>query len=708
MTEQLKFAEGFAMPTYEQWVGEVEKALKGAPFDKRMYTKTYEGVTLRPIYTRQDWPPTGDPAGFPAAMPFTRGSRAAGNRVNDWDMRQSYAYPDPAKCNDIILNDLARGVTSMHIVLDAAARAGLDPDQAGADKLAGAGGVAIASLDDLDRLLTGIHLSLVTISLGAGAQFIAAAGLLDALWRSRGVAADEARGAFNADPFGTLAATGSLPVAPEVALAQMADLAGYTVKTWPLATAVAVDTSPYHDAGANEGQDLAISMATAVAYLKAMTAAGLAVDDACRQILFSYPVTCDQFLSIAKLRAARKMWARIAEACGASLPARAMRVDAVTAWRMTSKRDPWVNMLRTTVACFAAAVGGADSITVRPFDAAVRLSNELGRRIARNTQVILAEESNLAKVIDPAGGSWYVESRTDELAKVAWAEFQAIEKAGGILAGLQDGSIAKKIADSWAQREAALAKRRDPVTGVSEFPNVLEAPLDVEQPDLLAVYRAATDRVKATRAAAGNTSAVIDAVKAAVAGGVAAATATAAAAAAAAAGVTIGQMAGALAGTAATLPALPRHRVAELFEELRDAADAYKKKNNERPKIFLANLGTVAQHTGRATFAKNFFEVAGIEAIGNAGFADVAACVEAFKASGAKIAILCSSDPIYEHLAQPVAQALKAAGCSYLFLAGAPGDKKDLYTAAGIDNFIFMGGDVLQTNRSVLARLGVI
>lgn len=703
MTEQVKFAEGFAMPTYEQWVGEVEKALKGAPFDKRMYTKTYEGVTLRPIYTRQDWPPTGDPSGFPAAMPFTRGSRAAGNRVNDWDVRQAYAYPDPSKCNDVILNDLARGVTSLHIVFDAAARAGLDPDRDGADRLVGAGGVAIASLDDLDRLLTGVLPELVTISLGAGAQFVAAASLLDALWRRRGVGADAAKGAFNADPLGALAGSGSLPVAPEVALAQMADLAAYTAKTWPLATAVAVDTSAYHDAGANESQDLAISMATAVAYLKAMTAAGLSVDDACRQILFSYPVTCDQFLAIAKLRAARKMWARIAEACGASEPARAMRLDAVTALRMFSKRDPWVNMLRTTVACFAAAVGGADSITVHPFDAAVGLANELGRRIARNTQIILAEESNLAKVIDPAGGSWYVESRTDELAKVAWAEFQAIEKAGGILAGIQDGSIAKKIADSWAQREQALAKRRDPVTGVSEFPNVFEEPVEVDQPDLLAIWRAAADRTKAIRVDAGDTAAVVGAVKSAVAGGIAPA-----AAAAAAAGATLGQLAGALAGTATTVTALPKHRVAELFEDLRDAADASKEKTGARPKIFLANLGPVAQHTGRATFAKNFFEVAGIEALGNAGFADAAACAEAFKDSGARIAILCSSDPIYEHMAQPVAQALKEAGCTYLFLAGAPGDKKDLYAAAGIDDFIFMGGDVLQTNRSVLAHLGVI
>ena len=488
--QQLKFAEGFPIPTYEEWVAEVEKALKGAPFDKRMYTKTYEGMTLRPVYTRQDWPSTGDPSGFPAAMPFTRGGRAAGNRVEDWDVRQIYAYPDPAECNGIILNELARGVTSLHLRFDRAARAGLDADQSGAGALAGVDGTMIYSVDDLDRLLTGVYLDLVTISLDAGAQAIPAAAMLEALWHRRRLDRNAAKGAFNVDPLAILAQEGQLPTSIEQALAQLGEFAEHTAADYPHVTAVGVNTSPYHDAGATESQDLAVSMATAVAYLEAMTTAGLDFDRACRQILFTYSVPCDQFLGICKLRAARKMWARVAEACGATEPSRAMRLNAVTAWRMMSKRDPWVNMLRTTVACFAAVAGGADSITVQPFDAAIGLSDELGRRIARNTQVILAEESNLAKVVDPAGGSWYVESRTDKLAEVAWAEFQAIEKAGGIVQVLKDGSLAENIADAYRQREANLAKRRDPLTGISEFPNILEAPLEHATPDRLAAIRA--------------------------------------------------------------------------------------------------------------------------------------------------------------------------------------------------------------------------
>lgn len=706
MTEQqINFTEGFATPTPDAWKAEVEKALKGAAFDKKMLTRTYEGITLRPLYSRHDWSQEGDPSGFPGAMPFTRGARAAGNRMADWEVRQAFDHPDPGKANEIILNELSRGVDSVLVVFDRAARAGADADAAGADAdAAGVDGVMVYSVEDLDRLLIGVDLERVPVALSAGGQFLAAAGLLAALWRRRRIEGAAARGAFNADPLAALAAAGRLGQPVADALAGLAALAKLTRASYPGVTAAGVDTQAYHDAGATESQDLAASMATALAYVKAMVAGGLNIDDACRQIVFTYAVPCDQFLAIAKLRAARKLWARIAESCGASEPARAMRINAVTASRMMTTRDPWVNMLRTTVACFAAAVGGADAITVQPFDAALGLSDELGRRVARNTHVVLAEESNIAKVIDPAGGSWYVETRTDELARAAWAEFQAIEAAGGMAAVLQDGSFAQKIAAAFAQRQANIAKRRDPLTGVSEFPNILEAPVATPAVDLAGARKAAIERLQAVRGKDAN--AVTKAVAAVKAAGAEAR--PSAVIAAAEAGATIGALATALAGAAVSIEPLAPHRLAEAFEALRDASDAYKAKTGARPKIFLANLGTIAQHTGRATFAKNYFETAGIEAVSNEGFSDAAACAEAFKASGAKIAILCSADAIYEQMAAQVAPALKAAGCIYLFQAGNPGDKRALYTAAGVDDFIALGGDVLQTTRSTLVRLGVI
>ncbi|TVR83326.1 MAG: methylmalonyl-CoA mutase [Rhodospirillales bacterium] len=699
----VNFVEEFATPTYEQWVAEVERALKGAPFDKKMLTKTYEGITLRPIYTRSDWPSDGDPSGFPAGMPFTRGGTASRGVIGGWDVRQRYMWPDPARCNEIILKELERGVTSIILRFDAAAQAGLDGDGAEAGALAGHNGIMLYSVDDLEVLLSGVYLDLVCVALESGPQFLPAAALLEALWQRRSIAADKAIGAFNADPVGVLAGQGALPTSMDDALARLAGLAKRTAATYAHVTAVRVDTSPYHDAGASETQDLAASMATAVTYLRAMTEAGMSIDDACRQIVFTYSLDADQFLSLCKLRAARKLWNRVAEACGASEPARAMRQHAITSTRMMTRFDPWVNTLRCTVACFAAGAGGADSITVQPFNALIGLPDELGRRVARNTQIVLSEESNLPRVLDAGGGSWYIESRTDDLARAAWAEFQAIEGNGGIVASLMDGSFAERIAAAYAEREKNIARRRDALTGVSEFPNIDEHPIPLEQPDLEAGKAAAADRLAAARKQAGATAGgLVDAVKAAGPGAVAEA-----AAVAAAGGVTLGALAAALAGQQTTVKALPTHRFAEAFEALREATDAAAEKNGQRPSIFLANLGPIAKHTARATFAKNFFEVGGIRALTNTGFKDAGSCAKAFKESGARIAIICSADPIYEEMVPQVAPALKQAGCEFLFLAGHPGDKKETYQGAGVDDFIFLGADVLKTLRSTLALLGV-
>lgn len=695
--EKLAFAGEFPAASYDEWRGAVDKALKGAPFEKRLVTKLYEGITVQPVYMRTDWPSEGDPSGFPGAMPFARGGRASGVGTDGWDIRQEHAHPDVAASNKAILTDIERGATSVVVRFDAAARAGLDADATGAESLAGRDGIMVHSVDAFDALMDKVLIDLVPVSLDAGAQFLPAAALLAGLWRKRGIAADKVQGAFNADPLGTLAATGSLPVSVDAALAQMADLAAYTAKTYKTVTAVAIDTAAYYDAGATEAQDLACAMATGVTYLRAMTAAGMTVDAACKQIVFRFSVGCDFFLTMAKLRAARKMWARIVESCGASEQARVMNIHARTADRMMTQRDPWVNMLRTTVAAFAAGVAGSDAVTVLPFDAALGLPDDFSRRIARNSQVVLKEESYLGRVTDPAGGSWYIESLTDQLARVAWGVFQDIEKAGGMAKALADGSIADSIAISYGEREKNIGKRRDPLTGISEFPNITEKAVNTEQPDFAALRKAAGASLAKSRKADAASS-----VAKAAKGGVAAA-----AVAAAVAGATIGTLADALKGPGATIKALPRHRFAETFEALRDAADAFKAKTGNWPRLFLANIGPVAQHTGRATFAKNFFEAGGIETLSNEGFADADSCAAAFKSSGAGMAIICSSDAVYEEQVAKVAPALKKAGASYLFVAGNPGEKKQAYTEAGVDDFIFLGCDVLATLRATLSRMGV-
>lgn len=684
MTNSVTLTQDFPAVDYQAWRALVDQALKGADFDKKLTTRLYDGITLQPIYTKADFAAAGDPSGFPGFAPFARGATAA-DGLRGWDIRQAFLNPDIKKTNAEILTDLERGVSSVLLRLDDAGRAGQDPDS----EAAGRGGVMISTADDLDSALAGVMLDICPVALDAGAGAPAAAALLAEVWRKRGVTGEAAVGAFNIDPLGTLAELGELPTSLDAALKRMAEVAAHTAATWPNVTAVGVNAGPYSAAGASDVEDLACAMATAVAYLRAMTAAGLDIDTACRQIAFTIPVGTDFFLGIAKLRAARMLWARVAEACGASAGARAIRLHATTAARVVSQRDPWVNMLRVTVTSFAAGIAGADSVTALPFDAALGLPSDFSRRIARNTQIILQEESNLTRVIDPAGGSWYVETLTRQVAERAWAEFQALEAEGGMASALTSGRLAARLDKSWQARRAAIAKRKDALTGVNEFPNLTEKPVAVEKPDLAALRKGALARLSPYRRDVGTVGAIGDLFDLAREG-------------------TLGALTKALAdGAPATVAALPAHRLGEDFEALRDASDRALAATGSRPKVFLANLGRVAQHTARATFARNFFEAGGIEAVTTDGFADAAAAAAAFKASGAPLACVCGADTQYEDMAEDFAKALKEAGASRVILAGKAGEKQAAYDAAGIDDYIYVGCDALGLLQALHALLGV-
>jgi methylmalonyl-CoA mutase len=314
-----------------------------------------------------------------------------------------------------------------------------------------------------------------------------------------------------------------------------------------------------------------------------------------------------------------------------------------------TRRDPYVNILRTTIATFSAGVGGADAIAVLPFTAAIGLPNRFARRIARNTQLLLLEESNIARVADPAAGSGGIEELTQNLCHAAWALFQEIEAAGGAPAALEQGLIQGKITKARAEHQAATAHRKDALTGTSDFPNLSEA-----KPEVLNLKPVPLAPPVANF----------------------------------------------------TYPALRPIRLAEPFETLRDASDQMLASTGMRPKIFLANLGTLAEFTARATFAKNFFEAGGIEAIASDGYPSRDAMITAFKASGARLACLCSSDATYERDAVDAAKALKVAGAAHIYLAGRPKDA-DKLKASGVGTLIFAGCDAVATLRAAHDILGV-
>ena len=646
----------FPPATEDQWLALVDKVLRGAPLSK-LQSRTAGGIIVEPLYTAATSPGSQDEAGFPGSAPFTRGSSSEVRADGAWGIRTLLTSPDPMEANKTALRELERGSTELLVRFDAAFRAGVVPTDAEFAQLDGTDGVHITSTAELQSLCSGVYLDLAPVYLQAGSAFTRAADLMIAVWEQTGVAQSSAMGGIGADPLGVLAAEGVLPQGLEVALTELGTLAARLNNTYPQVRSCCVDTAAYVEAGASEIQELAVMAATGAAYLQACAEAGLQIDEACHQIEVTLSVDADVFTGIAKLRAARRVWSAMVAACGASSAAQGLQLHVRVAERMLTRRDPWVNLLRVTSASFAAGLGGAASVTSLPFDAALGEPEELGRRMARNTELLLQEESNLGRVTDPMGGSWYIESLTDQIAEAAWVAFQGIEAAGGIAAVLLDGSLAAEIEQVRNARLSQVATRAQAITGVSEFPNLAEEP----------VVRAARNSPVNKIPRGGSASTICE--------------------------------------------PLPRVRWAQEFEALRDASDAHVATTGARPKIFLVNLGPVAVHTARATFAKNFFEAGGIETVtsdlgGSSGFEDPEVALAEAVESGADLACLCSSDKFYEERAQSFAQVLSQGGLAAVYLAGNPGDRREQEVAAGVTDFVHLGVNALELLTGALHAAG--
>jgi methylmalonyl-CoA mutase len=597
--DPLSFAADFPAATHDEWRRLVDSVLKDAPF-QRLESKTYDNLTIEPLYDRAA-----------AARPVVGRTPGAA-----WSLMQRVDHPDSVAANAQALDDLENGATGLVLVFVGSVSAngfGLDPSAA-----------------VLARVMDGVDLSAGTvIDLNLSPPSRRVVRDFAALLKSRGVASASVVLRFSINPVGGFAAAGRSPrnwveLAPDFA-AMVGELVGDGFRG-PFAVA---DGRVIHNGGGSEAQELAFALASAVAYLRALESGGLSLEAARAAIYFRLAADADQFLTMAKFRAARKLWARVEAACG--LEPKPVLIAAETAWRMMTRHDPYVNMLRTTIAVAAAGLGGADAVTVLPHTAPLGLPDPFARRVARNTQLVLLEESNLGRVADPAGGSGALETITEQLCAAAWSAFQEIEKSGGAWAALETGLVQRNVAAVRDARQKALASGRDILTGTNAYPDLHEI-----APTIL--------NVAPWPEADNGQAAVITA-------------------------------------------ALPRIRLAEPFELLRERSDKILAKTGVRPRVFLATLGTLAEFTPPASFAKNFFEAGGIEAVGGEGNA----------ANSAALACLCSSDRIYEKEGAAAAAALKAAGVRHIYLAGRPGEQEAALRSAGVQSFIYEGCDLLST-----------
>ena len=601
----------------DDWLALVERTLRAGDV-AGLSGETRDGIEVRPLYTDGPAPP----AAVRAAVEPRRAERG-------WDIRprRRVATGTGGSAADSLRHeiddDLAGGATSVE--LDA---------------------VEGVTLDGLDGALAGVDLAETPVALVPHADLGAARALSELAARRGGALA--AGSSVGLDPAGEWARSSRI-IDCAGAAAWAAESAGAAAGLGPGVRVFTVDATRYTDAGATEAQALGWATATGVGYLRALVDAGLPVDSAAGLISFRLAATADQFVTIAALRAARMMWSRVVTASGGSPEAARQHQHAVTAACMYSRRDPWVNLLRGAAAALAAGVAGADAVTVLPFDhalGAVDTDAALGRRLARNTQLLLLEESHLARAGDPAGGSFYVESLTEELAQAGWGILQSTEAAGGIGAVTADGSLEAAIETQWATRLAALSTRREPLTGVSEYPLLVDA---AAAPD-------AND------------------------------------------------------GAAPAARGLPVRRLVQPFEDLCDVADRHRLVTGERPAVWITALGPAAAHTDRTAWAQNLLAAGGVEARVAAGVDSPIAAAADFAASGLTAAVITGTDDMYRLRGTATAAALTDAGALFVAAicdTNTPTDLLHQLRAAGVSDLWLQGIDVVAALKRLHRVLGI-
>jgi methylmalonyl-CoA mutase len=606
MTKQFTLADGFTDPDIAVWQELAQKALKGAPFE-RLIDTTFDGIKIQPLYT------------IPHKGPAATLKLSVRDQFLPWDIRQPFGASDITAVNAEILTDLSGGVSSIELLIGGTTQTGL-------------------GVDDISEALSGVLFNLAPVALNGGVECVNSAKALDRALRAANADPALARPAFNLELFSPWLTQGGLPDTFEAMMGEAASLGAELAARWPQAKIFGVSGRAGHEMGASAAQELAVMLACGVAQLRAGEAAGLSPQRIAEVVLLRLGVGQDVIPEIAKLRAARLLWDQILSACGAE--GQAASLHAITSRRMLTKNDAWTNVVRVTCATFAAAAGGADVITALPLTTALGKAGPLARRIARNTQIVLMEETHLGHVADPGAGSFAIEALTTELCAAAWAIFQHIEAIGGIAGAVRSGWLQEQIGKSATAQAKDVARRKRPITGVSNHPMPREVLPEFTPHDPPRHAKPVTDLITA----------------------------------------------------------VPWTRLSEPFEALRARGEAA-----GSPSVFFANLGEVSQFAARAGFARNLLAVAGLSTPDSErAYPDLTALTAAFAASGAKVAIICSSDGVYAQQAAPCARALKQVGCAWVMLAGKP-----VEGAAGVDHYISAGEDVFAALGQIFLALEV-
>ncbi|MCC5834233.1 MAG: acyl-CoA mutase large subunit family protein [Opitutales bacterium] len=699
-----KLLSQFPPHSYEQWKEAAEVLLKGRSFEKTLITPTYEGFDLQPIYLQQHLHGMLWKDDLPGLGSRVRGMRAEGYREASWLVSQELSAPTPDGLNALIHEGLGGGQDELNLWLDSNGRRGLDADAEQA-RTVGVCGVSLSSLDDLSRLLRDVRLDWISIYWRSGLATGALAALYFAYVRKAGFRLRELRGAFDNDPLGLLAEGGSLPCSLDDAYDEMAALTQYVKSEAPGIKSIGVQGHVYHNGGASSAQELAYVLATGVEYLSALSERGLNPAEIAAHMRISLSVGPQFFVEIAKFRAFRMLWNRVLESFGVAEADRRLHLHARTGLWNKTLYDPYVNMLRTTTEAFSAVVGGCDSLHVGPFDEVIRESDTFSRRIARNTHAILSEECHLSKVVDPAGGSWAVESLTAQMAEQAWKQFQEIEAGAGMADALDRGIPQAAVESMRSVKLKNMQKRKDVLVGSNVYPMAGESRLDGRKVDYEAILRQRLAALKEARASSEAASLIAD-LREVPAFGL---ERMELAVEAARRGATLGELHSAWYASAngsESAPTIPFRRAAEDFERLRTQSENWKLAKGEAPVILQLNYGPSRAYRIRADWTSAFFQTGGFKVLNDQDFNSLPELLVAVETSNASVAVLTSDDETYAAEAVKLAQALKQARPHlYLLMAGAPGEREAELRAAGFDDFVHVRVNNYEMNEALLERV---
>ena len=638
-----KLFSTFPPVTKAEWEERIMADLKGADYQKKLVWKTSEGFDVKPYYRDEDTQGIGTLNVLPGEFPFVRGNNT---RSNDWEIRQDIETDDETEANRLAVDAIKRGATGIGMVA-----ADLETEQ------------------DVASLLKGINPAEVAIHFGAAPSYPELLRNVAAYAKAHKLPVDKMKGSFDFDPISYLLLNGDFWKSEKSDLGQVATMIKLGKENLPAMKMVNVNGHYFNSAGATIAEELGFSLASGNEYLAQATAAGLSVDDAAQRMMFSFGIGSNYFMEIARLRAARMLWAKIVEqykpASDASMQ---MYIHSTTsAWNKTLF-DPYVNLLRSTTEAMSAVIGGTQSLSILPFDTFYKDPDEFSTRLARNQQIILKEEVYLDKVVDPSAGSYYIENLTQLIAEAAWKVFLQVEEKGGMVEAVKAGFVQEIIEKSAAQRLEDIANRRLIQLGTNQYPNLNE--------EMLGQIHFAEEDEELEEEIYADEDMEIDEEDEDEA--------------------------------PSTYKKLVLFGGSDAFDQLRLATEQFVEEGNKKPAVFLFNIGNLAMRKARAMFTTNFFGCAGYEILDNSGFQTVDEGVEAAKASNAEIVVICSSDDEYATLGAEIATKLKAANKEIiLVVAGYPKEILDTLKQAGVEEFIHVRSNLLQTLESFQEKLGI-